>query len=147
MKRLRSLLILIVVTLAPIALVHSEIYRWVDENGKVHFADRKPTTRDAEDVTDQLNTVNVTESQGNGDYGEFFPETPQEKAAAADQRREKQKEVAHRQKNCALARSNLKKIQGPVIFEREDGSLYDVSEQERVKREGQLQKAIKKFCK
>ncbi len=146
MKRLFTFITVIIVTLLP-AVVNSEIYRWVDENGKVHFGDRKPAAREVEDVTDQLGTVNLTEGQSTGDYGEHLPETPQEKAAAAQQKRDKKREFARRQKNCALARANLKKIQGRVVFEREDGSLYDVSEEERARREGQLKKAIKKFCK
>ncbi|GAA6167421.1 DUF4124 domain-containing protein [Sessilibacter corallicola] len=131
----------------PLMLAHAEIYRWVDENGNVRFSDRKPAERESEDLTEQLGTVNVTESQGTGDYGAFLPETPQEKAADAQKKQEKQREFARRQKDCALARANLKKIQGPVYFERADGTQYDITEEERVRREEKLRQAIKKFCK
>ncbi len=131
----------------PLVLTHAEIYRWIDENGNVRFSDRKPAEQESEDLTEQLGTVNVTESQGAGDYGAFLPETPQEKAADAQKKQEKQREVARRQKDCARTRANLKKIQGPVYFERSDGTQYDITQEERARREEKLRQAIKKFCK
>ena len=35
---------------------HAEIYRWVDENGKVHFSDEKPEKTRVEQVKVQLNS-------------------------------------------------------------------------------------------
>ena len=42
----RALLVGVLVLLAPV--VSAEIYRWVDEDGKVHFSDEKPTDNKAE---------------------------------------------------------------------------------------------------
>ncbi len=41
--------------LAPAA--HGEIYKWVDEHGKVHFGDQKPDRGPAEQVEVQVNTI------------------------------------------------------------------------------------------
>ena len=40
--------LLTILTTLPSA---AQIYRWVDENGKVHFSDKKPETREAETVS------------------------------------------------------------------------------------------------
>lgn len=43
------------------ALVHGEIYKWVDEQGKVHFSDKKPDAGPVEKVDVRVNTyTNVT---------------------------------------------------------------------------------------
>ena len=40
---------------APAA--YSEIYKWVDENGKVHFSDQKPDRGAAEQLEVRVNTI------------------------------------------------------------------------------------------
>ena len=39
---LRNYLIVLAGMCILVTAVHAEIYRWVDENGKVHFSDEKP---------------------------------------------------------------------------------------------------------
>ncbi|MCP5305069.1 MAG: glutaredoxin family protein [Chromatiaceae bacterium] len=45
----------VICTLAPL-LASAEIYRWTDEQGKVHFGDRAPAGRAAEQVELRINT-------------------------------------------------------------------------------------------
>ncbi|GAB2190351.1 DUF4124 domain-containing protein [Sessilibacter sp. MAH1] len=124
------------------------IYRWVDENGKVHYSDKKPDDKKAKDVKEEdIGPVNVTEAQPASEFGTALPETPQERAVAQQAEREKQRERALRQQDCSKARVELKKIQGPVVFKDKDGTVYDVSEEERARREQKLKQAIDKYCK
>ena len=37
----------------------AEVYKWVDENGKVHFGDRAPEKKSAEEISAQLEKTNV----------------------------------------------------------------------------------------
>src|SRR5690606_33482151 len=39
----------------------AEVYRWVDEDGNVHYSDKKPKT-DAEDITRQVSKQNIDTS-------------------------------------------------------------------------------------
>lgn len=51
-------------------LVHADVYKWVDANGKVHFGDRKPTSAKAEQLTLEINTyTHVTYDESIFDVG------------------------------------------------------------------------------
>lgn len=57
MKTWKILLGLVLVVAA--SGVHSQIYKWVDENGKIHYSDRKPPSQETEEIT--LKPTNVME--------------------------------------------------------------------------------------
>ena len=43
----------------------AEVYKWVDENGKVHFGDRAPAEKKVEAIDDKLNKVNIDHGSSN----------------------------------------------------------------------------------
>ncbi|MEW6981236.1 glutaredoxin domain-containing protein [Colwelliaceae bacterium 6471] len=52
MKQLgKSWFLLLAITISWTAT--AEIYKWTDENGKVHFSDKQPTNKDAETLDEQ----------------------------------------------------------------------------------------------
>ncbi len=140
------LLIIAVITSLLANTSHAEVYKWVDENGKTHFSDRKPETDNASEVSDDLKNVNVTQSEPVQEFGEQHPETDAEKQVRRQKEREKLRAAANREKQCSIARTRLKKISGPVYFQRPDGSTFEITEEERAKKEQQLSQAIKRFC-
>ncbi|WP_317929975.1 DUF4124 domain-containing protein [Halioxenophilus sp. WMMB6] len=143
----RAMLATCAVVLAAMpGYLNAQIYRWVDDNGKVHYSDRKPETNRADDVSDDLGTINVTASEPVQARGRDLPETEAERAVRESEEREAQKASAAKQKQCAIARDSLRKISGPVYFERPDGSTYEITEEERAEREGQLRQAIDRYC-
>ena len=42
--------------------VSAGIYRWVDDEGNVHFSDKAPDTEKSEDLTGQLTPINSDSS-------------------------------------------------------------------------------------
>ena len=48
--------LLLVVIAALTTVAQAEIFRWVDESGRVHFTDRPPWGEEAEQVTVRVNT-------------------------------------------------------------------------------------------
>ncbi|MCW8882714.1 MAG: DUF4124 domain-containing protein [Sedimenticola sp.] len=52
MRYLIGLLMLLV----PLIAMNAEIYKWTDEQGKVHFSDSKPATRSVEQVELKINS-------------------------------------------------------------------------------------------
>jgi len=49
---------------------HAEIYKWVDDQGKVHFGDMKPVVIEAEELNLRINTyTSVTYDVSSLDYG------------------------------------------------------------------------------
>jgi len=53
---LRNCLIVLAGMCILVTAVHAEIYRWVDENGKVHFSDEKPEKIQTEQIDIQINS-------------------------------------------------------------------------------------------
>lgn len=123
----------------------AEIYRWVDDNGRVHFSDRAPDQK-AESVAQTLTPVNITEPEPVQEYGELKPKSRAEEQLeqqALEQQRQHAEAELH---ECELARRNLKILSGPVTFVREDGSEFDITEDERAQREADLRHAISRLC-
>lgn len=52
---------LFIVLLMSASSSQAEVYRWVDENGKTHYSDKKPKT-DAEDITQAVKKQNIDTS-------------------------------------------------------------------------------------
>ncbi len=42
----------------------AEVYKWVDDNGKVHFGDRAPAEKKAEAIDSQLEKINIDHASG-----------------------------------------------------------------------------------
>lgn len=52
----KHIAVLLVATLALPCIAHAEIYRWIDDNGKVHFSDKPSTQHASEGVKLRINT-------------------------------------------------------------------------------------------
>lgn len=124
----------------------AQIYKWTDANGKVHYSDRKPADDHSEDVSERLGPVNVTDSEPTQEPGEQLPETEAERIQKQNEQREQARVHAARMKQCAKARDRLRKLSGPVYFEREDGSTFTITEEQRAEQEQQLRQAIERYC-
>lgn len=59
MPRLKFIIWILVLGVAVNA-AHAEIYRWVDENGKIHFTDKPPETAKTQKVRVQVNSFTST---------------------------------------------------------------------------------------
>ncbi|WP_179957657.1 DUF4124 domain-containing protein [Exilibacterium tricleocarpae] len=145
MKTRLGLLVLVALPLwAP-----AEVYRWVDENGKVHFSDRKPQGKAAaEDISEAVSKTNIDDStQQNQKLGDVFPkETAAEKALRQRQTQERQTRRQQHDKDCKRARKLLDVLRGRVYFVDENGQPYNISERERKEREAKLQAEINQYC-
>lgn len=143
--RLSLLFILIVAGMSP---AWGEMYRWVDENGKVHFSDKKPPKVQAENISDQVRQQNIDYSSGSAAkqlerYDRIRSARDTEQQQRDSQRGDKDQE---RQRNCSEAKRRLRVIRGPVIFYDEQGNPEQVSEKEREQRAAVLEQQIEKYC-
>ena len=128
--------------------VEAEVYQWRDENGKLHFSDKKPRQQEAEDISHTVEKVNVDESSAErAKLHELFkPETPEEKALKQQKAAQEARQQVKMNQRCAEAREALKILRGPVYFTREDGTTYDVSKEEQARRVAKLEADIRKHC-
>ena len=84
-----------VVVCLSVSMVYGEIYKWVDENGKVHFGDEKPEQTQTEQVDVQVNSFESI-SVSNSD----FLEARERKSEA----RERQRVVMYSTTWCGYCR-------------------------------------------
>ncbi len=141
-----ALLFLVSVVLPATA----ELYRWTDEDGKVHYSDRKPTAdseSDVEAIDDQLTPVNIDESHKQRQaLNRVFAEDKTSAHTQRQQLREQQVRERERQAQCRKARSYLRDISGPVAFIDEDGNDLKVSERERREHQAEMEALIREHC-
>lgn len=129
----------------------AELYRWTDEDGKVHYSDRKPAPdgeeTKVEDIGDQLTPVNIDESHKQRQaLNRVFAEDKTGARTQRQQNRQQQARERERQAQCRKARRYLRDISGPVAFVDKDGKDLKVSERERREHQAEMEALIRKHC-
>ncbi|SEA14410.1 DUF4124 domain-containing protein [Microbulbifer marinus] len=145
MKSLCGGLLLSVLLLASATALAADLYRWVDEDGKVHFGDRPPMEAKAENIEGELRPINSADApppQQTASRQQHNPEQEYEQ-------RQRQRELRQQQRltrACNAARRQLRLLQGRVAFVDDSGKEVKMSERERQQRAEQLQREIQRVC-
>ena len=122
----------------------AEVYRWVDNNGKVHYTDKKPAP-DAENITKEVNKQNLDSSSRDiARINQMHRED--EEAIRAAQQQQEQAHARAMQAPCAAAQTRLRKMKGRVIFIDEAGKAVTVTEKERQDKVAELEREIRNNC-
>lgn len=125
----------------------AEIYKWTDENGKVHFGDRPPSSSGASNISHSVKDINISTDLSS-------PEMMRDVQNESREKQEKKRREAYEQKEkqaslkeyCEQARLRLWQVQGPVVFLDENGKALKATEKERQQREKKLLQEIKQKC-
>lgn len=140
------------VTVLGIALslqAAAEIYRWTDENGRTHFSDKPPRDRQAENISQKVDSVNLDSS---GEERKklnrlFAPETPEEKERRLQRKQAEASERERQQQLCAQAREELRFFREERFYwVDEQGGASNASEEERQQVVTGLTDAIQRHC-
>lgn len=135
---------------------NAAIYKWVDADGNVHYAQQRPNDADAEklDIQQEPSTtyhsgekepVKPEEAAQNG-------EQEQEPAAEAPEEEEKKPETAAEKKQrleaCAKARKALATMEsiGRIRSKDAEGNYSYLSQQQKEAQMQQARDLIKKYC-
>lgn len=104
--------ILFIAWLLPTAVpCHGEIYRWIDDQGKTHFSDKKPeAAHAAENISKQLRPLNSDSSASETEKLQqvFQGETAEEKAYHQQQQSRQRQQDNVRQRACLQAKINYR---------------------------------------
>lgn len=142
--------ILIIAWLLPTAdLCHGEIYRWIDDQGKTHFSDKKPEEgHPTEDISRQLRPLNSDASASETEKLQqvFQEETAEEKVYRHHQQSQQRQQENARQQACLQAKNQLSILRGRVAFISPDGKEVVVTEDERAHRADLLEREIHQHC-
>jgi len=120
-----------------------EVYRWVDENGVVHFENQAPGQTDAEQIS--LPSENRRDSQGSSEtvYGDTEQESEPQVSYAQqkrDERARKREETAGKEKLTAAACEQSRKIiaqlepMTKVLVKQDDGTIIRMDDNDRLEK-------------
>ena len=134
-----------------------KIYKWVDENGQIHYSSQKPPNQAVETVKvrkgpkvpppaaaapdAEAEVPTVAEQLAEQDAQDAADEAAaREQLAAADR--------VNRRKQCELARQNLAALNATVRVTRKNaqGEVVRMTDEERVNALKNAQQAIRQYC-
>jgi len=131
---------------------NAEIYKWTDENGKVHFSD-KPVGEKAKALDIKVQKSNPSSAKTKDkrkQRAEGFLRARQE------EREEKNKKIAEKKKLKELRKVNCKKAKKEynetirataVYYKKKDGTRDFLGPERRKKEEEKAKADVKKWCK
>ena len=137
------------------AMAEDDVYRWVDENGVVHYGDLPPGQTGAEKV-DILPSEGITASTSSGPQVADAPGQQEPQPSYAQQRRdertEQRKEAAEKKEavaaGCEQRRQLVAQLEPStrVIVEYEDGTIGRLDDNERLQTLGEAKAYIAENC-
>lgn len=146
-KRLYGLILLASLSFTNNA-AYAEIYRWVDEQGKVHFADKVHSNKQAKDISQDVKLKNLDHSAKRTEQTLQQIDLRQQALTTEAQQKQSQTSPAAEQqaRQCQSARQRLEVMQGRVAFLDENDQPLKVTEKERQQRADTLAGLVSKYC-
>ncbi|CAM3592848.1 DUF4124 domain-containing protein [Parendozoicomonas haliclonae] len=144
MEGLQNIALVLVVTLMPLSLAQAEIYKWVDEDGNVHFTDKQHSQSNAREV----------ELKKSNDYrGSNIYREQKSRFQAMDHERNikkqaKQKKKQSMAKQCEYARYKLGRTEtASYVFDIDDkGERIIYTEEQRQQAASKWRSFIDRNC-
>lgn len=139
----------IISILSCLSNVNAEVYKWVDENGKIVYGD-KPTSTDANEIkikrTPEKDSV---VQERNTKQNKLLDVMKQERTERDALKKEEKKKKHEQEKMCANARKKLQKMKdASYLYQKSDDPNNPIimSDEERKAEELKLENNIKKNC-
>ncbi len=149
-----TLLLIASFTLNQSISVAANIYKWVDEQGNVHYSQQKPNNTASEKMKVQNRTPQSsssynrpgTDSEKNN-TGDKQP--PDDKKQGKDKKPETAAEKKRRMAACEQARKQLTTMQsiGRIRSRDKDGNTTYMSQEQKEQRMKKIRESISKTCK
>lgn len=137
-------------TLACTQLAHADIYKWVDEQGQVHYSQQPPQDRPAEQMkTPAPPTIAPGAAREQIDeLIESQQAAEQEKLKQQQQAEFEQEQQRIRQQNCEKAKHNLQQYRDNPgrRFRDAEGNVARLSEEQRQQRIEESQQRVDEYC-
>ena len=148
---LMAVFISILVLSATDAIAEDEIYRWVDENGVVHFGDRPGGQAGVEKIDIPESRINSTQP-ASADASGDTSQQPSQAQQQRDERAVNRKEAAEKQEvleaNCATRRQEVAQLEPStrVMVTYEDGTVIRMDDNDRLEKLNEAKAYIAENC-
>ena len=128
----------------------AEIYKWVDEEGKVHYGEKPPSTI----TKDGIKTIEYKDNVDTQSANEALKKKSKSLNKLSKKRKEKREDVAAKKETlaknkvlCEKAKKNLANYQFPkVSIKEDDGSVRALGEEERQLGIKKSEEIVKQVC-
>lgn len=129
--------------------VGAEMYKWVDENGNVHYTQERPPPGVQGQTIKPPPTVDSEAAQKQLESRqELLNESREGRAKSADQAQLSAEDKAFKVENCRRAQASVAAYSVPnALVQQPDGSRTRFSEDERLKGLADAEARVKDFCK
>lgn len=139
--------LVLAIFLIPLGVCAESIYRWVDEQGQVHYGDRPPAGVRAETVPPPLLPGSGEAQRQLQDYVRTLEVQDAEQARDAERQRASQALQVAREADCEASRVRRERLEKPRQLEYQpDGSARRLTEEERQARITDTEKRIADVC-
>ncbi|MFK7731678.1 MAG: DUF4124 domain-containing protein [Pseudomonadales bacterium] len=131
--------------------VAAEVYKWVDEQGNVHYTDKKPAN-DKEPAKVDVKVHNTRKDAELDAYREYTKrnrEAAETEAAISEKKKAKNRQTQQKRQHACkkILKRKREYQQGGVIYsEKKSGDRKYYSDEERAEVLRKLNKALKKHC-
>jgi len=130
--------------------VSAEIYKWVDDEGKVHYGEKLPNTITDDGVETIKFRDNVDTQRANKaleKQSKSLNKLSEKRKKEKEDTEIKKEELAKMKAHCEEAKKNLTKYQYPkVSFVEDDGTVRSLGEEERQEGIKDAEKIVKEVC-
>lgn len=145
----KTLMLTLLIAIAPGMAIGASVYKWTDENGVTHFGDRQPVGAASETVNVRSGTPSSSNTSRPSPQ-ERLGDLQEQQQKEADQKKESVVEAARRKQreaNCATARSNLDVIESNArIRIEENGEQRYLSPEEIAEQKAKFEKIADENC-
>lgn len=152
LTRSRVLALIVVVSGCWAGAVAGAIYKWVDDQGKVHYSDKPPAQSDTQEMDVKSDpaagTPGLNDDQRRQKQQRVLDAFAKERAEKEAERAKLAEEKKEQKEWCASARNELREIQeaGFLYDYDENGEKVIYSKEARAKATGDLEGRISKNC-
>jgi len=146
-KHLYGLILLVTLSFTN-NLSYAEVFRWIDEQGNVHFGDKAHANKQAKDISQDVELKNLDHSAKRTQQTLQQIDLRQQAQATETQQKQSQTNsgAEQRARQCQDAERRLRILQGPLVFLDENKQPVKVSENERQQRADSLAQLVNKYC-
>jgi hypothetical protein len=148
--RLSIIVLLCAGIIGATGVMAKEMYRWTDENGVVHYSDKKPTGQQEYQTSQVPDSapVPVAEPAAAAPMAEEPSVAQQRREEIAEKKQEARESQAQRESECAAWQAEVDRLEPNrrVFFTNEDGETERMDDVERVNRVAELKQKIAQNC-
>lgn len=138
--------------LLVVSAIHAEVYRWVDERGKVHFSDR-PNQGGAQklEINEPSDAAGIDQQRLDAErriqQEKLLDAYREERELRQQERRKAEEAERQRSTNCAYARNRLREYGNSRLYEPlEDGGRRYLDSDERQREIDRVRASVEHWC-